>query len=223
MIPLLRGLVDDAGLFPPTSLPMADALARHRRSDSPMLSGRFLVPADRVDELLAVMAEDEKLDIHLIGGLAPVTDPRLTVRAVEAREPLPSEIPCYVEGVAPKELQGRDYFGKVRCNDISVDDLALYVAWAARCSVPFKATAGLHEAVRHGDAHGFLNIVIATSRAISGGDIAGALASTDAQALAEEARELSADQVLATRWLFHSYGSCDTERPVNDARELGLL
>jgi len=27
---LLAALVDDAGLFPPESLPMADALARHR-------------------------------------------------------------------------------------------------------------------------------------------------------------------------------------------------
>ncbi|MCU1595245.1 MAG: hypothetical protein JWO12_2637, partial [Frankiales bacterium] len=82
MIGLLRGLVDDAGLFPPTSLSMADALARHRRSDSPMLSGRFLVPSDRVDELIGLLDQDDKLEVHLIGGLVQVDDPRVTVRAV---------------------------------------------------------------------------------------------------------------------------------------------
>jgi hypothetical protein len=223
LIPLLAGLVDDAGLFPPTSLAMADAVARHRRSNSPMLSRRFLVPADRVQELLDLLGDDEKLDVHLIGGLKDPGDPRLTVRAVEIREAVPTEFPCYVEGVAPKDLEGLGYFGKVRCNDISVDDLALYVAWAARCSVPFKATAGMHEAVRHGESHGFLNLLVATSRALSGGAIADALACTSGAELAAEARELSADQVLATRWLLHSYGSCDTERPITDARELGLL
>jgi hypothetical protein len=53
--------------------------------------------------------------------------------------------------------------------------------------------------------------------------VAGVLASTDAAALADEARELSADLVTATRWLFHSYGSCDTARPIADAQRLGLL
>ena len=46
---------------------------------------------------------------------------------------------------------------------------------------------------------------------------------TDPDALAHEARELSDDLVTATRWLFHSYGSCDTVRPVTDAHDLGLL
>lgn len=226
MIALLRGLVDDAGMFPPTSLSMPDALARHRTSNSPMLSGRFLVPADRVAELVPLLGEDEKLDVHLIGGTTAVEDPRINVVAVEMREAVPTDFPCYVEGVSPLELAGRGYFGKVRCGGESVpsvDEIALYLARAARASVPFKATAGLHEAVRRADAHGFLNILVATSRALSGGDIAEALAMTDGRVLAEEALRLSGDQVVATRWLFHSYGSCDTERPIADARELGLL
>ena len=44
---LLSALVDDAGLFPPESLPMAAALARHRADEEaghPMLSHRFLCP-----------------------------------------------------------------------------------------------------------------------------------------------------------------------------------
>ncbi len=223
MILLLRGLVDDAGLFPPSSMSMADALTRHRASTSPMLSGRFLLPSDRVVELLALLPDDEKLDVHLIGPLVEVDDPRLTVRAVETRTAEATRFPCYVEGVAPKELAGRDFFGKVRCADISIPELAAYLAMAARLSLPFKATAGLHEAVRHGDHHGYLNVVLAVARALSSGDPAVALACTSADELAAEARELSDDLVTATRWLFHSYGSCDTARPVDDARELGLL
>jgi hypothetical protein len=225
MTPLLTGLVDDAGLFPPTSLSMGVALERHRRSDHPMLSGRFLVPTGRVDELLSLMGEDEKLGIHLIGGPVEVEDPRLTVLAVESREPVHSQIPCYVEGVSPKDLAGRDFFGKIRCGGESVPtvtELATYIALAARFSVPFKATAGLHEAVRHDEHHGFLNIVIATSRALNGGDVADAIACPDGQALADEAVHLSSDQVLATRWLLHSYGSCDTQQPIDEARALGL-
>ena len=38
-----------------------------------------------------------------------------------------------------------------------------------------------------------------------------------------EALSLDDDLVGATRRLLHSYGSCDTERPVRDAKELGLV
>jgi hypothetical protein len=232
LIPLLRGLVDDAGLFPPTSLSMAETLDRHRQADSPMLSGRLLVPHDRIGELLGLMGEDEKLDVHVIGGQPTVEDPRLTVRAVELSQALPSEIPCYVEGIAPQELAGRDYFGKVRCGGatiLSVEELALYLRWAARLSLPFKATAGLHAAVRGWEStdgqphHGYLNLLLATARALSADDVEGALASTDATVLVDGILNLSGDLVTATRWLLHSYGSCDTTRPVNDARDLGLL
>jgi hypothetical protein len=222
VIALLSGLVDDAGLFPPSSMSLPDALARHRVSRSPMLTGRFLLPPDRVPELLGLLAEDEKLEVHLVGGSAEVDDPRITVRAVEARGPVPGHLPCYVEGVAPAELAGRGYFGKVRCSEITVADLTSYVVSAARLSLPFKATAGLHHAVRSDAEHGYLNLVLAVARALSDGDVAEVLGSTDADALAAEARELSGDLVTATRWLFHSYGSCDTAQPVEDAHALGL-
>lgn len=45
---LLAAPVDDAGLFPPGSRPMAVAVARHRADEAaghPMLSNRFLCPA----------------------------------------------------------------------------------------------------------------------------------------------------------------------------------
>jgi hypothetical protein len=234
LIPLLAGLVDDAGVFPPSWLPMDQALARHRAASSPMLSGRFLCPGDRVGELLALLDDDEKIEVHLLGDASVElpTDPRVIVRGVELRSGVMTQLPCYLEGVAPKELAGHGVLGKLRCGGArlpSVEEVGAYVTGAARVSVPFKATGGLHAAVRGwestGDVphHGYLNLLLAVARALSAGDVAGVLASTDAAALADEARELSADLVTATRWLFHSYGSCDTARPIADAQRLGLL
>jgi hypothetical protein len=231
VIALLEGLVDDAGLFPPTWLPMDEALARHRASTSPMLSGRFLLPADRIDELLPLL--DGPIEVHLVGDATVElpTSPDVIVRAVELRSGVMTQLPCYVEGIAPKELKGHDVYGKLRCGGLRippVEEVAAFVIQAARFSVPFKATAGLHAAVRGWEStedephHGYLNLVLAVARALHEDDVLDVLRSTDADALAAEARELSTDLVVATRWLLHSYGSCDTVRPVKDAHDLGL-
>ncbi|HUR14042.1 MAG TPA: hypothetical protein VM097_06075 [Mycobacteriales bacterium] len=233
MTPLLAGLVDDAGLFPPSWLPMEQALARHRASAHPMLSGRLLCPADRVEELVRCLGPDEKLEVHLVGDDAVELpgDPRLTVRAVELRSGLMDEIPCYIEGIAPAVVKEQGVLGKLRCGGLripAVEDVAVYVRECARVGLPFKATAGMHAAVRGWEStrgephHGYLNLLLAVARAQCGGDVEAVLASTDASALADEARSLDAELVSATRVLLHSYGSCDTVRPVADAERLGL-
>jgi hypothetical protein len=234
LIPVLRGLVDDAGLFPPSSLSMADALDRHRRTDSPLLSGLFLCPVDRADELVALLGPYETLEVHLIGAapFAVPDHPRLIVKGVELRSGSMPEIPCYVEGVGPRELSGTGGFGKVRCGGATIPeiaDLAAYITMAARLALPFKATAGLHAAVRGWEStdgvphHGFLNVLLGVARGITGGNVASALASTDAEAIAHEVLEISDDLAVPLRYVFRSFGSCDTTRPVTDARDLGLL
>lgn len=54
--PILEGLIDYAGLFPPASLPLSAAIAEYRdlldRPDAAVL-GRFILPATRLDELSA--------------------------------------------------------------------------------------------------------------------------------------------------------------------------
>lgn len=92
---LLRGLVDDAGLFPPASLPMAEALSRHQadeRAGSAMLTHRFLCPASRLGELRAALGPGPlRLGLILDRGpasvqpaLAEITaDPRLTLELIE--------------------------------------------------------------------------------------------------------------------------------------------
>lgn len=76
---LLAGLVDDAGLFPPTSLTMPDAVDRHRADlaqGSPVLTHRFLCPVSRVGQLRAQLRADDSFRLALIAdtgvaGLAP--------------------------------------------------------------------------------------------------------------------------------------------------------
>jgi hypothetical protein len=228
---LLRGLVDDAGLFPPSWLPMDEALARHRASQHPMLSGRFLCPGDRVEELLAKL--DGPLEVHLIGDdtVDLPDDPRLSVRAVELRSGTRDDLPCYVEGVEPSVLVGKGVFGKLRCGGVRippVEDVAAYVRECARVGLPFKGTAGMHAAVRGWEDtngvphHGYLNLLLAVARALTGGDVEAVLSSTGAESLAAEAKSLDTSLVEAVRELYHSYGSCDTDRPVRDAIALGL-
>jgi hypothetical protein len=215
-VKLLEGLVDDAGLFPPTSLSMSDALKRHREVSHPMLSGRFLVPGDRLAELSDLL--DAPLDVHVIGP-GTTTDDRIRVLAREGREP--AEMPCYVEGPDV----GRCY-GKVRCAGISDEDLARFIEYAAAEARPFKATAGLHRAVRGWDGegfHGYLNVLVAVAFALNGGKPLDAIREDDPAALVREAQHLTGDQVTAVRWLLHSYGSCDTVQPYLDAQELSLV
>src|SRR4051794_21508870 len=53
---MMRRLVDYAGLFPPAELSMQDAAARYAeylRSPDAWMLGRFVVPAERLDELAA--------------------------------------------------------------------------------------------------------------------------------------------------------------------------
>lgn len=235
MSPLLTGLVDDAGLFPPAWLPLDEALARHRASTHPMLSGRFMCPADRLPDLLAALPWDAPpLPVSVVADLAPELpdDPRVDVLAVELRSGLMAGIPCYVEGIPPSALVGRGVFGKLRCGGIrfpSVEEVAEYVSECATLGLPFKATQGLHAAVRGWEEtkgtphHGYLNLLLAVARALSGGDVAQVLASTDADALATEVCDVDEELAAATRALFHSYGSCDTARPVADAERLGLV
>ncbi|MBB6170689.1 hypothetical protein HNR23_000749 [Nocardiopsis mwathae] len=85
---LLRGLVDDAGLFPPTALSMPQAVERHR-SDRivahPMLTHRFLCPAGRWDELCRRLSDvgwpegDPETDDRAAGGGGPGPGERLDV------------------------------------------------------------------------------------------------------------------------------------------------
>jgi hypothetical protein len=219
VIPVLAGLIDHAPTFPPALLPADEALAEDRRaraSGEAWLRGRLAWPAERIDEL-----DGYDVPLTLIGGV--VADGR--VEAVETRWPDLPEFggERFVEVPIDDSLQlnlGRvkraGAFAKMRCGGERTPtpaELARFVRGCAELELPFKASAGLHHAVRTGDAHGFLNLLAAATKP-------------------EEAEELLADEDIMERGIvmtsegrkrFRSFGSCSFEEPVAELRSLGLV
>jgi hypothetical protein len=94
---LFAGLVDDAALFPPGNAPMDRALtqhAEHRSARYGDVVGPFLCPASRVDELVATLPDDRRLDLSLVFDVVgdgahhalrvTAADQRLSLVGVEA-------------------------------------------------------------------------------------------------------------------------------------------
>ncbi len=84
----LRGLVDDAGVFPPSALPMSRALVQHRAcrdSSHGWLLGRFLVPASRLAELQAELGAHDKLRLGVIMDTGAAGIGEAVARACEDR------------------------------------------------------------------------------------------------------------------------------------------
>lgn len=114
-----------------------------------------------------------------------------------------------------------------------VDTVARFVHAAVAAGVPFKATAGLHNALRHRDEdtgivhHGFLNLLAATAAArVRGADLAGVtrlVGATEPEPLLEVLHGLDAAEAAAVRGAFTGFGTCSTVEPVEDLAALGLL
>ena len=122
----------------------------------------------------------------------------------------------------------------------SVEAVARFVAACRDAGVAFKATAGLHAAVRHVPAdgqvpaHGFVNLlaaaILAHAHGLDAAALAAVLAEEDPAAFVVEADRLAvgdhavdAAQVARGRELFRAFGSCSVAEPVADLRALGLL
>jgi hypothetical protein len=107
---------------------------------------------------------------------------------------------------------------------------AFLVACSSR-QVPFKLTAGLNHAVRHTtddgfEAHGVLNVLVATRVATTGAeaaDVAMVLAQRDPGPLVELVQAWDDETATEVRRAFRSFGCCGVTDPLDDLRELGLL
>ena len=241
-VTLLEGLIDHAPLFPPASLSLQDALQEDRRareSASSWMLGRFVCPATRLHELPDVGR-----------GVSVVLDAPLEPDArVEAVETQPFFDPgaggrggsgvdeVYVETPLDDGLDDRldhlvehGMLAKVRCGGGEIPDhaeLARFVRGCRERALPFKATAGLHHAVRRDGEHGFLNLLAAAVF----GDEERALEETDPAAfgLDEQAfvwRDRSAgmaEVAAIRRTLLRSIGSCSFFEPVEELEALGVL
>jgi hypothetical protein len=237
---LLGGLIDHAPMFPPAELPLDEALADHaaaRAGETAWMVHRFVVRASRFAELpldepprLSVVLDTDWHEFAAASG----DDPR-----VEAFELMPAEA-RQLEGLIGYELfaevpAGRDFdtrgmHPKVRCGGAAVPsaaDLAEFVRECKRHLLPFKATAGLHHAVRTETEHGLCNLLAA----VLFDDEEAALAETDGRAfwITNDAfgwRDGAAGTAEITRarsTLLLSVGSCSFIDPVDDLRAIGLL
>jgi hypothetical protein len=234
-----------------------------RAGEHAWMLGRFICPASKLDELprdaprLSVVLDGGE------GDLEVVHDARLAGRVVELVEARvdPAWIPDTQELVHAKLGEGVDAYwelapgrglrgavaavrearagAKIRCGGATaapaVEAVAEFVAACRDAGVRFKATAGLHHAIRAGDAHGFLNVlaaaVFAHAQGLTADELVPLLAEEDPSAFAVDAGGLSvrdhragAEEIAAARdELFVAYGSCSFDEPVEDLTGLGVL
>jgi hypothetical protein len=262
---LLAGLIDHAALFPPASMAMPEAIEADRAaraSEHGWIVDRFICPASKLGEL---PRDAPRLSVVLDGGegdLEAVHEARLDGRVVELVEgridptwipdtqrlvdatlgagvrafwELPPSRAVAGEVAAVREAGAG---AKIRCGGARVPSVAEVAAFVAACrdaGVPFKATAGLHHAVRAGDAHGFLNLlaaaVLAFADGLSAADLEPILSEEDPAAFAVDADGLrvhghsaGADAIAEARAeLFVAYGSCSVSEPIEDLTALGIL
>lgn len=151
-----------------------------------------------------------------------------------------------------KVVKGRAVNAKVRTGGIETELippaplLARFLEACASADVPFKATAGLHHAVRgehpltyepsapEATMHGFLNLFAAAAFARGGmaaGELEAVLRETRPEALRLDDtglvwrdRSVTTDHLLLTRRDFAlSFGSCSFAEPVAELKELGVI
>jgi hypothetical protein len=237
---LLAGLIDHAPTFPPEELPLAEALASHEKalhSEPGWIVNRFVALASQLPDLppdfphrLSVVKDGELTDDARIEAIEipPGAPDTADVAVWPRRDPA---IEVYLELPAQAWASGAELplRAKIRCGPTppSIADLAAAIRALREQGKPFKATAGLHHAVRTGEQHGFVNLLAAAAF----DDVEDALAETDAStfSLDDEAfrwRDRAAspeDVATMRREVFVSFGSCSFDEPVDELRALGFL
>jgi hypothetical protein len=259
-LPLLESLIDYAGLFPPAALPMPKAVenyARYRQSPEAWMLAKFVVPVSRLDEFdecasgtrfpLSVLASSD-----LASDLERISRSRTPIDTIElkasgeaqiesAMRLIPPNITAYFEvsdlSLIPSIAAGAR--AKIRTGGITPEAfpdaafVAQFLAACAKADIAYKATAGLHHALRSfrpltystdgpsGWMFGFLNVILAAKLAREGKP------ATELQPvlLAETIGKLGlfGERLGENRGFLISLGSCSFEEPVADLRTLNLL
>ena len=265
---LFDALLDDAAVFPPGNLPLAEAVpahAQHEQAPYAGLVGAFVLAARDLDALASctVSLPAGSLPLSLTvplgelggalsraAGIAAVRLVGLEVAlaaddvasgVVDALADVPDDLEVYVE--LPRDgrrddviaaLSGTRLRAKLRTGGVRTElypdeaELASTITSVIRNGLSFKATAGLHHALRNTDPdtgfeqHGFLNVLMgadAATRGASAGEIARLLAQRDPAVVASAIQELGA----GVRETFRSFGTCSIADPVDELVDLGLL
>lgn len=217
-----------------------------------------LAPLLRHDDDLALAVTAPEGPAQLAGAIGGAAD--LPVRVLAAEIAVPGEVAEFFAELDALELPGvtvhvevprderrfavlaglaeRGVRAKFRTGGVRADlhpdeaELATAVVAVARADIAFKATAGLHHAIRNTDPdtgfeqHGFLNLLLATDAALQGSDesvVAELLARRDGAAIAAAVRELGAERATTVRRSFVSFGTCSIIEPLAELVELDLI
>ncbi|MEU4402733.1 hypothetical protein [Micromonospora orduensis] len=214
---LVVGLIGDTGI---AGLPVALPL---------------LVPdgvtARQVEVAVAKRGEDP---LPGIAELLRVTATTPGVEAVYAELPLTFGLMGALDALAAARADGVPIAAKFRTGGLAAElfptpaELAAVICACRDRGLPFKLTAGLHEAVRHLDPetgfthHGYANVLAATLAA-AGGDgvraVAELLTVADPRPLLEHLH----GRLDAPRPLWVGFGSCSILEPLTDLIRLGLV
>ena len=236
---LLSRLIDHAPLFPPAALPLEEALAEDARaaaSRHAFVLARFVCPASLLERatgtgrgMSAVLdgpipagVEIESVEVRFHDDLASL---RALAPEVYVEVPLDAALEERLDALASLGLRA-----KVRCGGAerpTAGRLAAFVRGCRSRGLVFKATAGLHHAVRVNEEHGLLNLLAA----VVFGDEEAALREADDEAFGlDEAffswRDRSApalELAEARAALLHAVGSCSFFEPVEELERMGLL
>jgi hypothetical protein len=272
---LLDRVIDYAGFSPPASLSIAEAVrnyAAYRDGEHAWALSRFVTPAARLAEVEATAREFAPFRLSVLslpGVMLPDYAPHsIDVIEVKAESPrdiastmrmLPEGVTAYFEISTdgdPAALIGMiaeaHARAKIRTGGLTPDlfppsaELARFIGLCARAKVPFKATAGLHHAIRgihsltyepdspSSIMYGFLNVFLASALIYHGGtenDAVHTLEEQSAEAfrfddagVSWHGHRLGVDEIGEARKNFAiSFGSCSFEEPIGDLQALGLL
>lgn len=151
---LFRGLFDDASLFPPAELKMAEAVAAHQRHQTAWyrdMCGPFVCPDTKITALSAALTASAMAELDLAltvpGGAASLdaavdaafADPRLRLRAVEVPTG-PDAVAQVVAALDRTPLAGAAVYIEIPVGEVTKD------------SVRFLADHGYRAKVRTGGA-----------------------------------------------------------------------
>lgn len=225
--------------------PMLDDLGPLLRDGEDPLDVSVTAP-DGAEQAAAALATAARLAVEVRGleiAVPAGTSPAEFFKALDRVGT--GEIQVFVE--VPRDerrahiiagLAARGRYAKLRTGGVTAGlypdpaELAETVKAVVAAGVPFKATVGLHHAVRNTDPdtgfdqHGFLNLLLAVDDAPTAGsvaDLAATLADRDAIAVSRRVAEMDAERVSAARARFLSFGTCSITDPLTEMVDLGLV
>jgi len=203
-----------------------------------------------MDPAMTIAGAEAKLTKATPAAVASLLDAMLSVATdvvpfveIDRSMPIGHQVDLISEGLGARHRVGGV---KLRCGGETADafpapsEVAGFIMAATDRSLPFKATAGLHQPIRHLDddigieRHGFLNILMASALAERGMDatvVEAVIADTDKDAFSVSAafaswrdHEIPGSALRRVRRTgFVAYGSCDFYEPTEALESLGFL